>query len=410
MRIDGIRVYLEAMVPLSTLSLAFMPVLGPRIMVYLILTWTIVLVARALLDPSPSPRTSWRWTIFLALPFLVMLADMMRAPDLLTGWRTAERSAALLVFPMGFLLFGAPSSDRFREAMMDILGLAAMALAVIPNAWLFLNGHGYAELSGDPAFNYREAFGALTGVHPPFAAYFFLTAAVFQVERLLDRARRPWLRVIAIACLIAASLLIGSRMPLFAFAAAITALLFMHLPRAKAVRFGALAFVAVTVLALAVPQSRHRISEAIITVRGHDTPGLNSVNIRGPITRCTLHLVRENWLTGVGQANTQALLDACYTGFGNTVLLNGSYSTHNQLMHWWLSFGVLGLLLYITYFGVLLHRAWRCKDAAHLGMLVFLLLCSITENVISRQWGLVLFACFNALFVASDDRVPVQYH
>lgn len=409
MRFDGIRVYLEALVPLSTLLLALMPILGPRVMVVIIAIWAAVLVSRASLDPSPAPRISWRWTLFLALPFLVMLADMGRAPDLTTGWKTVERSSGLLVFPVGFLLLGAPSSDRFREAMMDILGLAAMVLAVLPNVWLFIHGYAHAELVGDPSFNYRQAFGALTGVHPPFAAYFFLTAAVFQVERLLDKARRPWWRAAAIISLVTASLLIGSRMPLFAFAAAVTALLFMHLPRAKAARFGLLAFVTIAVLAVFVPQSRHRISEAIITVRGHDTPGLNSVNIRGPITRCTLHLVKEHWLTGIGQANTQPALDDCYAGFGRTVLLNGSYSTHNQLMHWWLSFGIIGLILFIAYFFVLIHRAWRCKDAAHLGMLVFILLCSLTENVISRQWGLVLFACFNALFVASDDRVPVQY-
>jgi hypothetical protein len=48
-----------------------------------------------------------------------------------------------------------------------------------------------------------------------------------------------------------------------------------------------------------------------------------------------------------------------------------------------------------------LRRAWRAHDAAHLAFLVFLLLCMATENLLARQWGVVLFACFNALFIAA---------
>jgi O-antigen ligase len=129
---------------------------------------------------------------------------------------------------------------------------------------------------------------------------------------------------------------------------------------------------------------------------------LNSVNIRLPIAKCSLELIRDHWVLGVGQANAQHTLDQCYERFQEPMLLDGSYGTHNQLLHWWLCFGLAGVALYVVYFGTLLITAWQRRDAVHLGFIVLILLCCVTENVLARQWGLVLFASFNALFLAGS--------
>lgn len=410
MRDTDLRRYLEAAVPLSTLLLALMPVLGMRPMVLVIALWAVTLLLRGTLDAAPRDRSAWRWTIFLSLPFLFMVVDIVRAPDLVTGWHAVERGTAFLVFPVGWFLLGAPSSDRFREAMLDIFTLSAMLLAAYANGHILISGT-LDHLAPDHRFSdaYRAAFSDCTaGLHPPYAAYYFLSAALFQVDRLLERARRPVLRLIAVAVLICAALLIASRMPLFAFCAGTSAILVVRLGRERALRWTAIITVAIGVLAVAVPSARQRIAEAIITIRHHDTTGLNSVSIRGPIAHCTMNVLHDHWLIGLGQCGVQPALDDCYRGSGMTSLLNGSYGTHNQLMHWWLCFGVAGLALYIVYFGTLLLRAWQRQDAVHLGFLVLLLICSATENLLARQWGVVLFACFNTLLLSLPEEVAVR--
>ncbi len=409
MRDTTLRSYVEAMVPLSTLLLACMPLLGMRPMVLVIAFWLLVLFSRAALDPSPVGRNAWRWAGFLALPLLIMLPDLFRAQDLHAGWLALERSASLALFPIGFLLLGAPASDRFREAMMDVFTLAALLLALGANGQLLVHGLNDPDTGGGFSHAYRISFAELTGLHPPYASYFFLAAALFQLERLLDKARRPWWRVIAIVLLVMAGLLIGSRMPLFAFATALAAMLLVHLPRRKALRYAAVVFVGVGLLAAIMPGARQRVVETFVTVQHHDSrQELNSVNIRAPIAHCTMELLEDHWLLGLGQANVQRALDQCYLQFKEPMLLNGSYGTHNQLMHWWLCFGLAGLVLYIVFFGALLNRAWQRRDAAHLGFLVLLLVCSSTENILARQWGVVLFACFNTMFIAPDGDLPAQ--
>lgn len=402
------RRYVEALVPLSTLSLALMPAVTMPMMVLMIAFWLLVLVARTILDPTPMRPDGMRWALFLALPLLLMVPDALRAPELMTGWWYVERSISFLLFPIGFLLLGAPASDRFREAMMDLFALAALVLAAWSNGHLLF--HGFPE-GTDPGENfshaYRTAFSESTGLHPPYGSYFFLAAALFQLDRLIDLARRPWWRVAAITVLFFASLLLASRMPLIAFAAAAAVVLFVRLPRVFAVRWALGVFVTIAVLAFVVPGVRERVAEAIAALKGHPAHApLNSVNIRLPIAKCSLELIEANWLTGIGQANVQPQLNHCYERFGEPGLLDGSYGTHNQLLHWWLSFGLFGVILYVIYFGTLLITAWQRKDAVHLGFIVLILLCCVTENVLTRQWGIVLFTSFNALFLSGSQPEP----
>ena len=256
------RRYVEAMVPLSTLSLALMPLLSTRGMVLMIAFWIIVLLARSILDPTPVQQDAWRWTAFLALPFLLMLPDIFRAPSLSIGWSFAERSASLLLFPVGFLLMGAPTSDRFREAMMDLFTLAALVLAGWSNGHLLVHGFPADTHAGENfSYAYRTAFSASTGLHPPYGSYFFLGAALFQLDRLIDMARRPWWRVAAITILFFAALLLASRMPLIAFATASAVVLFVRLPRLVALRWALGVFFSIAILAVVVPGVRERVAE-----------------------------------------------------------------------------------------------------------------------------------------------------
>ena len=399
-----LRQFLWGAVPLATLALGCMPLCPPRAMVVVIALWLVLLAVRAALDPVPITSASVRWCLVLASPFLLMLPDMFRAPDLAMGWKHVERSSSLLLFPIGFLLLSAPASRRFREAMMDLFSLSAILLAGYANAVVLLSDMP-PEVQAMPgyAYGYRAMFSSVTGLHPPYAAYYFLIAALFQLTRAMDNTgARAW-RIAAMLVLFISALLLASRMPLIAFVAAAVPIFLLRLSRRRiAVAMVALIVGSAALIAI-VPGARQRVAEVF---RSTATPisqsEVTSTNIRMPLAHCALETIGQHVFTGTGQANAQAVLDGCYRQFDMPLLLDGSYGTHNQLLHWWLCFGIAGLLLFIAYFGGLLWYAWRQRNTAHLAFLVFLLLCMMTENLLARQWGVVLFACFNALFVAGS--------
>ena len=65
MRDQWWRAALWGAVPLTTLALACMPVLGLRAMVAVIAIWLSILAVRACMDPVPIARAQVRWCLFL---------------------------------------------------------------------------------------------------------------------------------------------------------------------------------------------------------------------------------------------------------------------------------------------------------------------------------------------------------
>lgn len=398
------RAALWIAVPLATIALALMPLLTMRAMVAVIAIWILVLVLRAITDPLPMGRARLGSTLLLAAPFLLMLLDLGRAEDLLSAWKHVERSASLILFPIGFLLLGAPASRRSRETLQDLFSISALALAIRSNiAMAFTDLPAGIATEPGHVYNYRALFGLVTGIHPPYAAYYFFLAAIFQVVRALDDAPHRILRAVSAGSLFIAGVLLASRMPLFAFASALALVAIMRMPRRKAMQglLGLSAGLALTMILS--PGLRQRTSEA---VRFEAAPisqsEVTSTNIRLSIAHCSAEAIGDHWLLGTGQVNAQSTLDDCYRRFNIPLLLDGSYGTHNQFLHWWLCFGITGAALFVLFFGALFRHAWRTRDTAHLAFLVFLVLCMITENLLARQWGVVLFACFNTLFVAGS--------
>jgi len=395
---------LDRSIRFATIALAAMPVLGIRPLALTIALWFALLVVRLLLTPKLTV-VDRRTCLVLCAPFLLMLVDLLRSTGDHDAWVLVERSAALAIFPIAFLLLGAPSDKRIRDRSMDVFSIASLLLAVVVNCNILLLTTDRADSF---AVVYRARFGEFSGVHPPYAAYWFFAAALFQVHRALavrrsmEEHRFIALRVVIIAGCTTAGALIGSRMPVAAFMAAMVVLLFAHLRRSMAIGSTVLMGVCFVATLVLLPGLRERVQElgagSMIMPRANE---LTSVNIRTPITQCTFQLLEENWLLGVGQQHTQFALDACYESLDLPLMIDQGYGPHDQPLHWWLAFGVAGFAAFALLFGWSFRHAWQRSDMIHLAFLLFLLLCCFTEDLLTRQWGVVLFAFFNTLFIAS---------
>lgn len=392
----------------ATIALAAMPLLGMRPMVLVIALW-LVLAIIVRFTTGPAIEVDRQALLVLCAPFLLMLVDLTRAEDIVEGWRSAERSAALVIFPIGFLLLGAPAGADVGRRMIDLFTFTAVALSLFVNFAVFANDANY--VLGDPfSASYREAFAAISGVHPPYAAYWFFGAALFQLSVILDGrsdpASRRWLlgRSAVGILLVLAGLLIGSRMPVIAFGIAAAALLFMVRQRTVAFRWIIGVWGALALAALLLPGIRERVGELTGSneVNAPST-AMNSVEIRGPVLDCTFGILEEHWLLGLGGAKVQPAMDRCYTETGFNGMVANGYGPHDQALYWWLAYGILGLAAFALLFGWSMRRALQRNDAMHFTFLLFMLLCCFTEDLLTRQWGVVFFACFNTLFIASTS-------
>lgn len=383
----------------STLLLACVPMLGMRPTVAVIMLWVLSAVLHRLLVRTERPAPDVRTFLFLASPFLLMMLDLLRASDPLAAWHIAERSSILALAPFAVFILRPPVDAGLRDRAVEVYAFASLALALFANFSILAHG-----LSTDLPFAqaYRQQFSEITGIHPPFGAYFFLLGAFFMLERALRTLEHRRLRITVALLLTTAGALIASRTPLVAFSLA-SLLIFWSIPeRKRALRRTAVLIGVLASLTMVIPSARQRAFEPFRTDLAIPVAGTsNSVSERFVIGHCTLELLESNWLWGVGQGAVQPSLDHCYEQFNDPRYLNGSYSTHCQPLHWWLSFGIIGALLFALTFVAPMRMAWEKNDARLAGFLLFVLVCCLTENVLARQWGVVPYAFFLSLLSPS---------
>lgn len=287
----------------------------------------------------------------------------------------------------------------------DLFSLSAATLGILANILIFPHLLAASEVDIPFQHAYRSRFTEVTGIHPPYAAYWFFAAALFQLHALLAPRKEEGslfhgVRMLLLVGCIAAGLLIGSRMPVIAFSLAAILLGALLLPRKRAILLGILVPCIVALAAWLSPSLRERTMELVGIGTDHRTGEQTSISIRTPIIHCSFTLLEEHWLVGTGQADVQPALDLCYAEVGHGPMMKQGYGPHCQPLQWWLAFGLPGLAAFVLLFGWSMREALRNKDHMHLSFLVFMLLCGFTEDLLTRQWGVVFFAFFNTLFMA----------
>jgi O-antigen ligase len=263
---------------------------------------------------------------------------------------------------------------------------------------------------------YRSGFAEVTGVHPPYAAYWFFAVALFQLHGLLTplQGEGSWIRVVrmfALAVCLLAGLLIGSRMPVIAFAIAALVLVARALQWKHAVQWGIIIMGFTAMAAWLSPALRERTEELTGSGVEHLDTEQTSISIRTPIMHCSFSLLEEHWILGTGQAELQPALDRCYEQLDHNAMTGQGYGPHDQPLQWWLALGLAGLCAFVLLFGWSMREAWLHKHHLHLALLVFIILCCLTEDLLTRQWGVVFFAFFNTLFITQQREVgPANDH
>lgn len=146
-----------------------------------------------------------------------------------------------------------------------------------------------------------------------------------------------------------------------------------------------------------IPNVQKRFNEMVLSNTYEKVVIWNSTSIRNGIYNCSLELLEREWLTGYGIGDVQDNLNANYKN-KSKVLFANKYNSHNQYLSIWLGTGVVGVVVFTFILGYNFVRAWYFNDLLFLTILVFFALNFLTENLLERQAGVVLFSFLINLF------------
>lgn len=361
----------------------------------LLMAFAAVQLVRAVQGPAPPWKVHGLTVLALGLPFLLLALRAPFCADPHAAWLVAERTVPLLLLPVLLLLAPLPSMPR--QVPLDVFSLAALLLGMRGMVPVLLD---QPDLWDEPRA-LREAFAAASGMHAVYAAYHLFLAALVQVVAIAHR-RSPVRLVLLVPCILSGALL-ASRMPVLAFLVALgLVLLRLPFPAARWRRAAAGAGV-LALLLVAAPTLRQRTLEVFSTPPAVPAVAGSDTGERWALLHCGLALLEEHAVTGLGPDRVRGAMDMCLRGIAGGAYADGHHGPHDQLLLWWLGLGLPGAAAFALLFLVPLRLARQRHDLLHQALLVFVALCCLTEDLLDRQWGVVLFAFLNTWALAAIE-------
>lgn len=253
--------------------------------------------------------------------------------------------------------------------------------------------------------NYRILFESIGGIHPTYYGIY----CCFSLSILLFDSNSNFksIRFVVLFSLLTLSLLlVAPKISLLIFAGTILYFILFILKKSNKVK---LTIIAILILlfsssVMILPFLQQRLLELISGLSSDQTTALeNSVRFRQLILQIDLNLLKENWLFGIGPVQLQHQLDMAYAHAAalSHIKIN-SYNTHNEYLNQWISFGLLGFVYFIFVFSLQLKKAIQLNSKLYLFLLLNVMMTCLTENILSRQHGILFVAFFTALFYYSN--------
>lgn len=318
--------------------------------------------------------------LLLALP-MVAVVSWAVAGFAHDGWREVR------LWPMLFLVALAFAHSVQAHGYLAIWSVVQVVATVVSALLVDSDGLPWHQIP-------RHALHSYWGVHATIAGAGWGWAAFYTWLQKPFGQVKSWVVALVLVVGVAAA---GGKMPFAALAAAVVLRVLSQRYPFKTLLVGSAVAAAVVAAVVWLSPLRSRFSELL--TMGEWTGTLSSVQLRAGVWQCVVQLIDESWLLGYGIGHTRAVLEVCYAGYGNVQFFQDEFNSHNQFAHYWLGAGVIGLLVSAGGLAAMLMRARRRDHAPLFFGVVYIGLLMLTENLLLRQHGMVLYGFCVGLWV-----------
>jgi O-antigen ligase len=384
----------------TTYAVAVFFLLPMFLVSYLIGLWSLTCLILVFAQLKQIRRRNVLDSLFYISPFFLILIFIQIHGG--GGELILERQMSFVVFPICIFLsnFRITRSELKKLTWIFVIGCCLLAIRGIL-LYLFVGPHFPYTSQHDFIYRYRAEFNANTGINPTYACLYFGFAIILVLLRIKEFTKQKRILILMIVFLLLNMFLLSAKMPMLA-TAIILGILFIRKQflGTKGSRKNILVIgTGLTIVILGLLFFT-RWGEFITGLRS-DTANAkeNTLDVRRMITQCDIELAAKYFAIGAGPQHLQTKLNQCYYQFEGSALERNKFNTHNQYFDYLLSYGVTGLVLLLLVMLVPLYNAIRSKDPVLVSFILLIMLCMLTENILSRQAGIVFYALFNALLL-----------
>lgn len=348
----------------------------------------------------------YRWAFVLTSMYLLHVVYLFFTPkQFLPNLNTMlEGYASMLLLPFVFTLINPETKKIIHRSLLWFV-LANVISCLIGNIYYLAVHNNFSDIPGHVL--YRQLFESATGIHPTYMGMFlcFSVCILFLNDRW-KRNLRNWVIVVVYLIFFVLLLALFPKTPMIAMGLVVIYWAWLYRKQKDKLfpLLGALA-IAIIIAWLFIPFAGQRLDEFSTVWKNHTAHSLidNSVNMRKLIWKIDWSILKKNWITGVGPGQIINELTTQYMFYSIVMHFPlGVYNTHNQYIHFWICFGVLGLVLFLLILFVHYRKAVKLNSALYISLLILLTICFFTENVLARQYGVIFYALFTSVFFFSE--------
>ncbi|WOI22395.1 O-antigen ligase family protein [Nonlabens ulvanivorans] len=370
----------------------------PVVLLVLLTIW----VAFKKKPKSVEKKKIWQ-PIVLSSLIVIYAISLLYTQDLKTGFKRLETGASLFLVPWLFYFLG--SRIKLSRAHLKIVFhtyfWAAVLYAVI--IIIFFMSIGY--YSGEHNLEYCLSWldGMLWGLsqHAIYAS--MILGIALLITPFIFKDYKGWKKV-----LIAIGFLMLIYMLFLMFrkgvvAAIIIAAFTYFLTNFKKIKKVSVLLITSVVLIAGIFM-KDKISERVTEVFRKETYSQvdieKSTSMRFAIYNCVVDDIKKSPWIGHGIGDGYELIENCLRDKHGIIFQDSKLrkNAHNQYLGIWLYTGLAGLLLFVFQLFLYYKKAITDKNVLFIQLLVFFSIVLLTENILDRATGVLLFALFLNMF------------
>jgi O-antigen ligase len=314
-------------------------------------------------------------------------------------WLRLENHSALIAIPILFTVFTCIDFNRLLKWFTS--GLIAGSV-IIGTKFLIDYYHNYS--SGFLDLTVDTPFSEILYLHPTYMSLFLSTSILLSVRLNHKKIYLKVLLIVYIIYIIIIVILLSSKLGLLFLAVSVPYFFYNMFPLKNHYWRYALLTIVIACLAGLVNKNEVLINRfrSIYTdpFKRDPVKGFNTFSGRIMFWRCSIGIISNNPILGVGVGDAQHHLDECYVRYEpttNSPDFLGRFNTHNQFLQTSIETGLIGLCILILFFIV---TARNSIDSGYTELLLSCLLLFIFflfESALLRNKGLSYFAIIISL-------------
>jgi len=341
--------------------------------------------------------------------FIILLVGMFYTAELKEGWKIIERSLSFVIAPIitiSILEFNKKQKQQLIDIFIVAGVLASLICLSIATVYYIETGTVYSS-THKGHFIYNHFLSQLL-VRPikMHAIYFSLYLSfinIYILQTLLNKdisstRKKIYASVFLYFCIFL--VLLKSAMFQFLFPLVCLLVLWnvfqkkiLGSTKSKLITFMVIG--GVSVLAYQGIQSK---LESFSLEYNLSDSHLYPLTMRFAMWECSWEAIQQNWLVGTGTGDGHSKLLNTYKEMNFHIGFEEGFNSHNMYLQYWLSNGILSVLLFATIISILFIGAFKARNLVFISLVLFLAGFSITESTMLRADGIIFFTFLLSMF------------